>query len=52
MNKKTAIVMIISFAAAMLLSSCFYRTRSSRRCYKNARGRTVCTTHHHTHRRR
>ncbi|MBN2725008.1 MAG: hypothetical protein JXR95_13140 [Deltaproteobacteria bacterium] len=51
MNKKTVLLMVFAFAATTLLSGCIIRSRGSRRCYKNSRGKTVCKVKHHKHRR-
>jgi len=46
---KLTLGIVFVFLCSMLLSSCIWvgPRRGSRRCYKNAHGRTVCETVHH-----
>ena len=44
---KLSIGLVFVFLCSVLLSSCIWSGPRSRRCYKNARGQTVCSAVRH-----
>ncbi len=44
---KLIVGLVFVFLCSILLSSCIWTGPRSRRCYKNARGVTVCQAVHH-----